>query len=148
MVPCSGAAVAIVLLGCADMEIQMERISTGIRLHQPGTALWITGTPAEAIWMGNAINDTVCLEMESTNTADNAVKMLRQLPPSTKEVWVVTSEFHMPRTQRIFELVWGATGWKRLYVSVPHDGRERELAELEARHMAHWREDVEKAVAN
>ena len=146
MHPCSSAAVAIVLLGCADMDVQMQRLQVALRLHgtNDNIALWITGTPDEVLQMGNAAPGTVCLEMQSENTADNAVQMKHVLPPSTSEVWVVTSEFHMPRTQLIFEHVWKSTGWKRLYVTVP-DVHDRTKMRMERLHQTHWRQDVTAA---
>ena len=148
---CTASALAIVLLGSSDPRVMRDRVEVAGRLHRthPGSALWVTGTPGEVRAARRAAPD-ICVEPEATNTAQNAVYMMHALPRATREVWVVTSDFHMPRAQAIFNYVWRNMPWNLLYVSAEHEDDEGAQAihhyrSMEMVHASHWREDVETA---
>ena len=148
---CLNASVAIVLLGSSDPALHQDRLAAARLLQRghPGAALWVSGTPAEVAAAQRQVE--VCPEMRSSNTAENAFNLAALLPQRTEAVWVVTSEFHMPRAQRILSRTWADKPWTPLYVSVAHApgtaaGRAAAAAaKLEPLHLRHWEEDVEKA---
>jgi uncharacterized SAM-binding protein YcdF (DUF218 family) len=145
------ASVAIVLLGSSDQHIQNDRFSAARLLQRghPTASLWVSGTPTEVAAAQRQAD--VCPEMRSHNTAENAVHLAALLPQHTEAVWAVTSEFHMPRAQRILGRTWADKPWTPLYVSVAHvpgtaAGRAAAAAaKLEPLHLRHWEEDVEQA---
>lgn len=47
--------------------------------------------------------DAIIMETQSTTTAENAWFSLRWLPQGTGQLYIVTSDFHMPRAMYIFE---------------------------------------------
>lgn len=151
---CLNASVAIVLLSSGDPHLQSDRLSAAVRLQrgQPGAALWVSGTPAEVAAAQRQAN--VCPEVFSTTTAEKAVHLAALLPRRTEAVWTVTSEFHMPRAQRILSQAWTDQRWKVLYVSVAHApgtaaGRAADAAAaLEPLHLRHWEQDVADAAAS
>ncbi len=151
---CLNASVAIVLLGSSNLHIQDGRLSAALRLQrgQPGAALWVSGTPAEVAVAQRRAD--VCPEVLSANTAENAFHLAELLPQRTEAVWAVTSEFHMPRAQRILSRTWANKSWTTLYVSVTHELRTAAgkaaaaAAQLEPLHLRHWEQDVAEAAAS
>ena len=142
---CFTSALAIVLLGSSDPTVMRERTDLALRLREahPEASLWITGTPAEVDAVQRRVPE-VCVEPQATSTAGNAFFMKHALPPSTQEAWVVTSEWHMPRTQKIFNHVWHDTPWVRLYISVQHEDCQatHRFQTQELVHASHWRRDI------
>ena len=148
---CTASALAVVLLGCADPRVMNERIAVASKLHRshPEAALWVTGTPREVAAARHAFAPgLLCEETQSTNTAENALYMRNLLPPTTREVWVVTSDFHMPRAQAIFDALWRDMRWNLFYVTAEHRAPTAvHYSSMEKVHTQNWRADVRRAVA-
>lgn len=130
-----------------------DRLRVALRLHEthPDAAVWVTGTPAEVASAQRRLPH-VCVEPFATNTAENAIYMLHALPVVTQEVWIVTSDWHMPRAQAIFAHTWRDRPWKRLFVSADHTDprmaqRLNHLRSMEMVHASHWLADVAQAGA-
>jgi uncharacterized SAM-binding protein YcdF (DUF218 family) len=71
-------------------------------------------------------SDIIFLEQKSKDTISNAyyAKKLYFLPRKEKEAYIITSEFHIPRTKYIFQKVFGDK-YKFRYVPVSSDLRGR-----------------------
>merc|ERR1712150_88101 len=52
----------------------------------------------------------IILEPRARNTLQNAWEVLPLLPSGCRQIWLVTSDFHMPRAAYLFEAVFASRG--------------------------------------
>lgn len=133
--------------------IPQKRVETGVRLLEEGVAPYIIMSGrygfrldhiqqvppvSEAEAMGKfAISlgvpsERILLELSSKDTLGNAffTKTLFLEPRGWKKVTVVTSDFHLPRTKYLFDLVLGPE-YETDYISTPTEGAPESTAEFE-----------------
>jgi len=111
----------MVVLGCANEEIQRERVSAAVNyvsaLENSHVVWFVTGgvknavdraVSSEAAKMSEQIsakNRRVVLEDKAKNTAENFAYLKKWISESfedTPEIVITTSEFHQERASRIF----------------------------------------------
>mmetsp|Transcript_5499 Transcript_5499/g.13389 ORF Transcript_5499/g.13389 Transcript_5499/m.13389 type:complete len:161 (-) Transcript_5499:5-487(-) len=102
-------------------KIHLVPISAGTAhssqlLNKQGLPIWESAASAAYMVKTHGIDSkAILMETTSYDTIGNAYFTRAQIcdPMDFKRIWIVTSEFHMPRSKAIFEWIFNCTGPKK-----------------------------------
>jgi uncharacterized SAM-binding protein YcdF (DUF218 family) len=109
--PSPGARILIVVLGGND-QVKRAHAAANLHQHKDESTIFLTGTPSECQEMfhtllaDHMIESDIIVDPRARNTRDNAHFTDLQIRKAPWEhVWVVTSDFQLPRAAFLFRRI-------------------------------------------
>lgn len=116
---------AVVVLGGSTSHLEREKFTANFVRQHPSLPIWISGgsppQSTQSVFV-NAGVDTkrLYLDYQAVDTVTNFTTLVDELQAQgIKSVYLITSEFHMPRARVIGEIVFGSRGIQLKPVAVP-----------------------------
>ena len=121
---------AVLILSCKPEEIRKSRLDEGFEIYAKGETNRIALSGSQSQEMKKYLTDKgvfdgmIFLEDLSRDTVGNAIfsKMLLALPNRWENIAVVSSDFHFPRVDEIFNFIYGPK-FQITYVKAKSDGK-------------------------
>jgi uncharacterized SAM-binding protein YcdF (DUF218 family) len=118
---------AILVLGGSTKKLEREKFTASFARQHPNIPIWISGgSPPQVtrlVFAKSGVNTKrLHLDYEANNTVENFTTVVDNLKSlGIKSVYLITSDYHMPRAKVIGEIVLGSRGIDFKPVPVPSE---------------------------
>ncbi|MDF5727394.1 MAG: YdcF family protein [Rhizonema sp. PD38] len=116
---------AILVLGGSTTKLEREKFTAQFARKHPNIPIWISGgsppQPTQKVFAKAGVSPKrLHLDYEASNTVENFTTIVDELKSSgIKNVYLITSDYHMRRARIIGEIVLGSRGISFKPVTVP-----------------------------
>ncbi|MGJ5672357.1 MAG: YdcF family protein [Nostochopsis sp.] len=123
---------AILVLGGSTKKLEREKFTADFARKHPNLPIWISGgsppTATKKVFAKVGINhQRLHLDYRANNTVENFTTLVEDLEKNNiKNVYLITSDYHMRRATVIGEIVLGSRGINFKPVSVPSISSQKE----------------------
>ncbi|MEA5580529.1 YdcF family protein [Nodularia harveyana UHCC-0300] len=116
---------AVLVLGGSTTRLEREKFTANFAREHPSLPIWISGgsppQSTQSVFAKAGVDPKrLYLDYQAVDTVTNFTTLVDELQAKgIKSVYLITSEFHMPRARVIGEIVFGSRGIQLKPVVVP-----------------------------